>query len=252
VFPYITDAPTVLIDDFKKLEELGQMDLWRSESRRETTRVFLLIGSRLLRETLLRLFRKRSDLTIVGLGAPAATDSTEVEQSQCDVLLTDQFSAKTPNESLVFRDQWASLQGEILLLGMEEDQDQFLAAVRAGATGYLLKDASAGDVIAAVRSISRGEAVCPPKLCMSLIKWMSGKTREELAPRAEARPSLTLRQRQLVTLVAQGLTNKEIASQLNLSEFTVKNHLHRIMKQMDADTRHEAVESVRAYLEETQ
>jgi len=234
------------------LEELSEMDLWRSENRRETTRVFLLIGSRLLRETLLRLFRKRSDLAIVGLGAPAATDSTEVEQSQCDVLLTDHFSAKTPNESLVFRDQWASLQGEILLLGMEEDQDQFLAAVRAGATGYLLKDASAGDVIAAVRSISRGEAVCPPKLCMCLIKWMSGKAREELTPRAEAKPSLTLRQRQLVTLVAQGLTNKEIASQLNLSEFTVKNHLHRIMKQMDADTRYEAVESVRAYLEETQ
>ena len=228
------------------------MDLWRSENRRETTRVFLLIGSRLLRETLLRLFRKRSDLTIVGLGAPTVTDSTEVEQSQCDVLLTDHFTAKTPSESFVFRDQWASLQGEILLLGMEEDQDQFLAAVRAGATGYLLKDASAGDVIAAVRSISRGEAVCPPKLCMCLIKWMSGKAREELAPRAETKPSLTLRQRQLVTLVAQGLTNKEIASQLNLSEFTVKNHLHRIMKQMDADTRYEAVESVRAYLEETQ
>jgi DNA-binding NarL/FixJ family response regulator len=81
---------------------------------------------------------------------------------------------------------------------------------------------------------------------------MSGKAREELTPRAEAKPSLTLRQRQLVTLVAQGLTNKEIASQLNLSEFTVKNHLHRIMKQMDADTRYEAVESVRAYLEENQ
>ncbi len=55
-----------------------------------------------------------------------------------------------------------------------------------------------------------------------------------------------------MTLVAQGLTNKEIASQLNLSEFTVKNHLHRIMKQVDADTRYEAVESVRAHLEETQ
>lgn len=84
-------------------------------------------------------------------------------------------------------------------------------------------------MIAAVRSLSRGEAVCPSKLCVGLIKWMSGKAREELAPRAEAKPSLTTRQRQLVSLVAQGLTNKEIASQLNLSEFSAKNHLHRIM-----------------------
>jgi DNA-binding NarL/FixJ family response regulator len=64
----------------------------------------------------------------------------------------------------------------------------------------------------------------------------------------DAKPNLTLRQMQLVTLVAQGVTNKEIASQLNLSEFTVKNHLCRIMKQVDAETRYEAVESVRAQL----
>jgi DNA-binding NarL/FixJ family response regulator len=177
------------------------------------------------------------------------TDPVDVESSQCEVLLTDQFSAKTPAESQEFREQWAVIPAEILLLGMEEDAEQFLAAARAGTAGYLLKDASASDVIAAVRSISRGEAVCPPKLTMSLIKWVSEKSREELAPRPEAKPNLTLRQRQLVTLVAQGLTNKEIASQLNLSEFTVKNHLHRIMKQVDAETRYEAVASVRAHLE---
>jgi DNA-binding NarL/FixJ family response regulator len=161
----------------------------------------------------------------VGSGSPASSGAAEVENSQCDVLLTDQFSAKTSTESFLFRDQWANLQGEILLLGMEEDQELFLAAVRAGDTGYLLKDASAGDVVAAVRAISRGEAVCPPQLCMRLIKWVSVKTREELAPRVDSRPNLTLRQMQLVTLVAQGPTNKESASQLNLSEFTVKNPL---------------------------
>ncbi|HEY6126867.1 MAG TPA: response regulator transcription factor [Candidatus Acidoferrum sp.] len=226
------------------------MDLWKNGSRREVVRVFLLMRNRLLRESLLRLFRKRADLSIVGLGSPGSTDPAEVESSHCDVLLTDQFSANTPAESAIFRDQWSTVQGEILLLGMEEDQDQFLAAVRAGATGYLLKDASAGDVIAAVRGIARGEAVCPPRLCASLIKSLSGKARQELAPRIEQRPNLTLRQMQLVTLVAQGLTNKEIASQLNLSEFTVKNHLYRIMKQVDAGTRYEAVETVRAHLED--
>jgi DNA-binding CsgD family transcriptional regulator len=83
---------------------------------------------------------------------------------------------------------------------------------------------------------------------MCLIKWMAVKSREELSPRMDAKPNLTLRQMQLVTLVAQGMTNKEIACQLNLSEFTVKNHLYRIMKQVDAETRYEAVESVRAQL----
>ncbi len=64
--------------------------------------------------------------------------------------------------------------------------------------------------------------------------------------KARSGHSLTIRQQQLVSLVAKGFTNKEIASQLNLSEFTIKNHIHRIMKQVEAETRHEAVEVVRA------
>jgi DNA-binding CsgD family transcriptional regulator len=59
-------------------------------------------------------------------------------------------------------------------------------------------------------------------------------------------PGLTIRQQQLISLVAQGLTNKEIASRLNLSEFTIKNHMHRIMKQVEAVNRHQAVEAARA------
>jgi DNA-binding NarL/FixJ family response regulator len=62
-----------------------------------------------------------------------------------------------------------------------------------------------------------------------------------------SRPDLTLRQQELVGLVAKGLTNKEIASRLNLSEFTVRNHIHRILKQVDAGSRSEAVETIRAY-----
>jgi DNA-binding NarL/FixJ family response regulator len=61
------------------------------------------------------------------------------------------------------------------------------------------------------------------------------------------KPDLTLRQQQLVSLVAKGLTNKEIASHLNLSEFTVRNHIHRILKQVDVGSRCEAVEAIRAH-----
>src|SRR5215467_5012782 len=216
------------------------MDLRKNGFHHEIVRVFLLITNRLLCDTLLRLFRKRADLSIAGLGSPDTSGLVEVESSPCDVLLTDRFSAKTPSDSAVFRDRWAKFEAEVLLLGMEDDPEQFLAAVRAGSAGYLLKDASAGDVIAGVRAVSRGEAVCPPKLCLGMMRWISDKCGEGCSLRVEAKPNLTLRQRQLVTLVAQGLTNKEIASHLNLSEFTVKNHLHRIMKQVDAGTRYEA------------
>ena len=130
---------------------------------------------------------------------------------------------------------------------MELDEEQFLAAARSGVTGYLLKDASVSDVIAAVRAVFRGEAVCPPQLCSTLFRAVVQTARKMPAQSSTSRPALTLRQLQLVALVAKGLTNKEIASHLNLSEFTVRNHIHRILKQVDAGSRSEAVEAIRAY-----
>src|SRR6266576_3581345 len=115
-----------------KIGGRAKMGLWKNGLQGEIVRVFLLIGNRLLRESLLRLFRKPGDLSIVGVGSPGMTDPAEIENSQCDVLVIDQFSAKTSNESVAFRDQWTTLNLEILLLGMEEDHDQFLFAVRAG------------------------------------------------------------------------------------------------------------------------
>jgi DNA-binding NarL/FixJ family response regulator len=122
-----------------------------------------------------------------------------------------------------------------------------MAAVRSGVMGYLLKDASASDLVAAVRAVFRGEAVCPPQLCSSLFRFVAHIVEEMPAKRLAPRPDLTIRQQQLMALVAKGLTNKEIASRLNLSEFTVRNHIHRILKQVDAESRSEAVQTIRAH-----
>jgi DNA-binding NarL/FixJ family response regulator len=129
---------------------------------------------------------------------------------------------------------------------MEPDEEQFMAAVRSGVMGYLLNDTSAADLVAAVRAVYRGEAVCPPQLCSSLFRFVAHVVEQSPVKRAAPRPDLTMRQQQLVALVAKGLTNKEIASRLNLSEFTVRNHIHRILKQVDAESRSEAVDVLRA------
>ncbi len=135
---------------------------------------------------------------------------------------------------------------KVVLIGMDADENHFMTSVRAGVTGYLLKDASASDVVTAVRAVFRGEAVCPPHLCQTLFRFVAQMAKETPAQSPTSRPELTLRQQQLVSLVAKGLTNKEIASRLNLSEFTVRNHIHRILKQVDAESRSEAVEVIRA------
>src|SRR5208337_2502665 len=208
-------------------------------------RVFLLIENRLVRETLVRLFRKRSDLCVVGQGCSA--EAIDVIDSQCDILVLDDLQMLSALGARLHDGQEANGTAGIVLIGMEEDEEQFLLAVRSGVSGYLLNDASANDVVTAVRAAARGEAVCPPRLCLALFRTMARLARETpVQIKKRPLPGLTIRQQQLVCLVAQGLTNKEIASRLNLSEFTIKNHIHRIMKQVEAGNRYEVVEAARA------
>jgi two-component system NarL family response regulator len=211
----------------------------------DPTRVFLLIENRLVRETLVRLFRKRPDLCVVGQGCSA--EALDALNSQCDIVVLDDIQILAPLSARLTDGQEASSAVGVVLIGMEEDEEQFLQAVRSGVSGYLLNDASANDVVVAVRAAARGEAVCPPRLCLALFRAMVRLAQEApvQAPRRSF-PGLTIRQQQLISLVAKGLTNKEIALQLNLSEFTVKNHMHRIMKQVEAESRHEAVQVARA------
>jgi two-component system, NarL family, nitrate/nitrite response regulator NarL len=206
----------------------------------------LLIENRLLREALVRLFRKRTDLLVVGQASPADETPLGILETQCNVLVGDSLQPRCLPAGLAAKNGTPA-GFKIILVGMEPDEEQFMAAVRSGVTGYLLQDASASDVLAAVRAVYRGEAVCPPQLCATLFRFVAHVVEETPVKRAASKPNLTLRQQQLVTLVAKGLTNKEIASHLNLSEFTVRNHIHRILKQVDAGSRSEAVETIRAY-----
>jgi len=204
-----------------------------------TIRVFLAIENRLLREALNRLCRKRSDLSVVGLAGYGNSLLEKLLDSRCHVMVLDFLNPDLLN-SLFTANEGRSYEFKIVLIGMENDPPQFLSAVRAGVRGYLLKDASASDVIAAVRATFDQQAVCPPQLCASLFECVA-HTPPQRAEIQQPGSKLTSRQRQIVNLVAKSLTNKEIAAQLNLSEFTVRNHLHRIMKQVDASSRQEAV-----------
>src|SRR5437016_3896343 len=213
--------------------------------------VFLVCENRLLREGLLHFFRKIPDLSIVG-----HTDSPEhlllqSGQSLCDVMLTDSLrTAQLANrDSNCGEVETEEANPRIVLFGMNDDPELFLEAVAAGVTAYLLKTASATDVINAVRSVVRGDAICTPRLCFALFQQAARQNRQlkALQELGSARKlGLTRRQKQLMALLSEDLTNKEIAARLNLSEFTVKNHVHRIMKQLDVNNRYEAVERIRA------
>jgi two-component system, NarL family, response regulator DevR len=207
--------------------------------------IFLLAQNRLLLEALTRILQKRAEFSVVHATAYSPESVGFIDDAGCDVLLVDSSVTDAFGFQLV-QDILSTVAGlKVLMIGMEEDEETFLKAVSAGAAGYVLKDASAMDVVTAIRAITRDEAVCPPRLCRSLFRYVAGTCTSLPNMRVKSQLGLTRRQQQLVPLLAQGLTNKEIALQLNLSEQTVKNHVHRMLQKVGADDRLSVVEMVK-------
>jgi DNA-binding NarL/FixJ family response regulator len=210
--------------------------------------VYLLAENRLLRETLARLLQKRGGVSIGGVSRYTESAVEDILASRCAILLMDSMAIAEDMSLLADLSEKAS-EIKVVLFGMDDDSDLFLKSAYFGVSGYVLKEASASEIIAAVRAVAQGDAAWPPRLCMDLVRHLS----HEYRMRAKLRVSpesvkycLTARQLELMRLVERGLTNKEIAVNLNLSEFTVKNHIRRVMKEVEADDRHEAVDAIRA------
>jgi len=211
----------------------------------ETVQVFILAENRLLREALTRILNKKSDIRVVGASAFTPDIVQQIRSVAPDVLLSDSAAVALSQLRLVPEVRAAVPGLRIVMIGMESDRETFLLAVREGVVGYVLKDASAMEVAASVRSVANGEAVCPPSLCLALFEQVAKPDNPGSTFVIKNNLGLTRREQQLVQMISRGLTNKEIATQLNLSEQTVKNHVHRMLRKLGVRDRLGAVEICR-------
>jgi two-component system, NarL family, response regulator DevR len=161
----------------------------------------------------------------------------EASRIECDVVILDFL------DRAWFAKMQIAPNAKLLLIAMNEMPDQLLLAIRAGASGYLSQTASRAEVLEAVRSLQKGMSVCPQELLSSLFLHIRNSRCDQLPIRSE-RTNLTLHQRRLMSLVAEGLTNKQVAQRLHLSEYTVRNHMRRIMKRVNAPNRQAAVDAI--------
>lgn len=206
-------------------------------------RVFIATGNRLLGEALFRLFENEKDVKVVGQSGHCSEITEQIAKARPDVFLLNPASPLLLDFVYLQGTHRRFPQLKIVLFGMAEDENVFTEAVRQGAVGYILQDASTPAVVAAVRSVVRGEAVCPPRLCLSLFMQIA-RQRMALMPahRMHASLKVTRREQELVPMIALRLTNKEIAALLHISEQTVKNQIHRLIQKLGANKRQDVVE----------
>lgn len=205
--------------------------------------VSLLAQNRLLREALARIFGKRNDVTLAGSFGfvPGVVD--EIAGANPEVLVMD-WPGTGQFEFL--RDvQHKSPNLKIVLIGMNPDAELFVRVVREGVLGYILGDAPTSEVVNAVRAVANGEAVSPPLLCAALFQHVARQRTNVPSFHVKLNLGLSGREQQLVLLIARGMTNKQIASELRLAEQTVRNHVHRILRKAGANDRLHVVELCR-------
>jgi DNA-binding NarL/FixJ family response regulator len=208
-------------------------------------RVFVAAENRLLREVLSRMMGKRGDIEVVGENSAAPFHAETVANEGANILLLASRGNLMEDVLLIRRVRMTAPEVRILLIGATPDETEFLQCVRAGVTGYLVRDASAEDVLKSLSAVQAGEAVCSQSLCAVLFRHFEREAVSFPSASVHRRLGLTRREQQLIPLIGQGLTNKEIANHFCLSEQTVKNHLYRMKHKVGAEDRLGIVELCR-------
>jgi len=209
---------------------------------RKPTGVYLLAENRLLREALIRLLSKKRELRVLGATGYSTHALQEILDVRAHILLLDSNGLSSSQATLLAALLDANRNLRIVMVDMDQDEDTFLKAVRAGAVGYVLKDASASEVASTICAVAQGEAVCPRSLSIVLFRTIALQASVPSGASLGADLGLSRRELQLLSLLRERLTNKEIASRLNLSEQTVKNHVHHILRKAGAPDRLSVIE----------
>jgi two-component system response regulator DevR len=207
--------------------------------------VYLVGENRLLREALTKLLKKRGDCDVRGVSPYLPDIASAIDASGANVLILDSVTARLSDCSFISEITSQLPNIKVILVDMVDDPEIFLECVRAGALGYFLSDASAADIVSGVHAVARGQAVCPPRLCIHLFRAFSRQWVSTPSARIRHEFGLTRRQQQVVPLISEGLTNKEIASRLGISEQTVKNHVHGIMRRIGVNDRLQVIDHTR-------
>ena len=203
----------------------------------EATRLLVADDHTLFRDGLRALFDSLPDTEVVGEAATGAEAISLAEELQPDVVLMDIQMPDINGIEATRQIVQTSPHIGVIVVTMFEDDDSVFAAVRAGARGYVLKGADQEEMIRAISAVARGEALFGPAIAARLTAFFNASQ----SPAATAFPDLTDREREVLQLLAQGLSNQEIAHRLFISVKTVRNHVSNIYSKLQVADRVQAI-----------
>jgi DNA-binding NarL/FixJ family response regulator len=215
---------------------------------RQRIRIFVVVSVRLYRDGITDALQQDRRFRVIGSygSLDAARRGLHATAEPADVALVDVHLGDGAETVRSLHSAWPET--GVVALAVREEEEDVVGWVEAGASGLVARDATLGELLDALEAAARGELLCTPTVAAALLRRVASAA-GALAATGEVAvgegPALTRREREIVGLIADGLSNKEIATSLYIEVPTVKNHVHNILEKLRVGRRDEAVTAAR-------
>jgi DNA-binding NarL/FixJ family response regulator len=211
--------------------------------RTEPIRTMIVDDHALFRRGLEMVLAGEPDIELVGQASDGAEAVEKAAESLPDIVLMDIRMPRSNGIEACREMKEAAPSAKIVILTISDEEEDLFEAIRAGASGYLLKDIPLDEVADTVRAVHGGQSLINPSMAGKLLTEFAALARHDEEERAQQVPAprLTEREMQVLKLVARGMNNRDIAKELFISENTVKNHVRNILEKLQIHSRMEAV-----------
>jgi RNA polymerase sigma factor (sigma-70 family) len=207
----------------------------------ESIRVVIVDDHALFRRGLDLVLSEEPDIKVVGEAADGIEAVHRAEEMTPDVVVMDVRMPRSTGIEAARRIRERLPDTKVIMLTVSDNEEDLYAAVKAGASGYLLKEISIEELADAVRAVARGHSLISPSMASKLLSEFNALVQQAEDRHRSLLPNLTERELDVLKLVAKGLSNREISEELYISENTVKNHVRNILEKLHLHSRMEAV-----------
>jgi DNA-binding NarL/FixJ family response regulator len=204
-------------------------------------RVLIADDQAVFRRGLFVVLSSEPDIDIVAEAEDGSDAVAKAEETAPDVVLMDVRMPRVNGIEATRRIRELMPTTKVLMLTVSDEEDDLYEAIKAGANGYLLKEISVEEVAGAIHAVMQGQSLISPSMASKLLHEFNALARRAAEREQLPAPTLTARELEVLKLVARGMSNKDVADQLFISENTVKNHVRNILEKLHLHSRMEAV-----------
>jgi DNA-binding NarL/FixJ family response regulator len=204
---------------------------------RDRIRVMVIEDNRLVREGLSALLNEQPDFTVIAAAEGGDAGLLQVRETKPHVVLVDAALGSHDSHRLVQTVRKEAPESKVIVMDLLPAREDVIAFIKAGAKGFIVKDATIEDFVRTIRSVAEGADVVPPALTGTLLSHIVEQAVAHSTTAVLEAVRMTKREREIMGLVAEGLSNKEIAQRLNIATYTVKSHVHNILEKLALHSR---------------